>query len=71
LLKQLSAFDHVKRWQDLHDDLALLRLDRDDNGIFVRAWFLQSFELAVKQASRHEMLMAGGDTACDQRLRLW
>ena len=68
MLGRLSAFDHVQRRQDLRHDLARLRLDRDDDGIFVRSRFLQRFELAVKQASRHEMLMAGGDTACDQRL---
>jgi hypothetical protein len=34
----------------LRDDLARLRLDRDDDGIFVRPRFLQRLELAVKQA---------------------
>ena len=44
------------------------RLDRDDDGIFIRARLLQRFELAVKQASRHEMLVPCGDTARDQLL---
>ena len=30
--------------------------------------FLQRLELAVKQASRHEMLVTGGDAARDQLL---
>ena len=44
------------------------RLDRDDDRIFVRSRLLERFELAVQQASRHEVLMPGGDAARDQGL---
>ena len=60
--------DHIQGWQDLRDDLLWPRLDRDDDGIFVRSRFLERFELAVKQTSRHEMLMTDCDAARDQLL---
>jgi hypothetical protein len=52
----------------LRCDLVRPRLDRDNDWIFV--WFrsLQRFELAVKQASRHEMLMPSSGAAGDQLL---
>ena len=64
---RLGAFGEGQRRQNLRDDLLRSRLDRDDHRIFVRTRFLQRLELAVQQAWRHEMLVARGEAAGNQR----
>lgn len=58
----------LQRRQNLRNDLAGPRFNRDDDRTFVRSWLLQCLELTVQQISWHEVFVAGGDAARDQRL---
>src|SRR6266571_2631716 len=72
----LRAFAHptarrlrkFQRRDDLVDDIARARLDRGGDRALVGTGLLQGLELAVQQARRHEVTVAGGHASRDQRL---
>src|SRR5262245_55072667 len=64
-----SLCTHIQRRRhNPRHDFTRWRFNRDDNGIFIVTRLLQRFELAVQEASRHEMLVTHGDAPRDQRL---
>jgi hypothetical protein len=66
--RSLGFIEQIQGHQDPFHNLTRLWLDRDNDWILVRSRLLKRLELAVQQISRHEMIMTGGDTACDESL---
>jgi hypothetical protein len=64
--RSVGFIEQIQGHQDPSHNLARLRLDRDNDWILVRSWLLKRLELTVQQISRHEMVMTGGETACDE-----
>ena len=66
--RSLDFIGQIQGHQDPSHNLTRLWLDRDNDWILVRSWLLKRLKLAVQQISRHEMVMTGGETACDESL---